>query len=428
MVVGSGMQATSLGRARARPFAPRTASADGKHIIVNDPAASSGVVHLKRDGVFRAPVPWSDPVHGRKRSMRVTGAGVNRAVLLAAGCLMVAVSACGSTSKASPPARTGGTAQATAGSDTVLATVEGQTITASEVRKALGQNLSKLEEQAYELKKQQVEELIADKLLAAEAARRGTTVESLVQQEITAKVAPVTESDIASFVAANRSRIPGDPAQFTAQIRNFLGGQRNAAQRQVFVDSLRAKAKVEVHLEAPPVFRSEVVVDGAPVRGDVKAPVTIVEFSDFHCPFCRTVQPTLLQLLAKYRGQVRLIYKHFPLDSLHPQARRASEASWCANEQGRFWEFHDRVYAAGPDASDATLGKFAADASLDKAAFDTCLASGRATAAIQKDVNEGTTHGINGTPGFFVNGRYLSGAVPLTAFENIIQEELKAAQ
>ena len=137
--------------------------------------------------------------------MRLTGAGVNRHLLLATGCLMVAISACGSTSSAPAPAKRSGVAQAAAGSDEILATVE---------------SLSKLEEQAYELKKQQVEDLIAAKLLAAEAARRGTTVEALVQQEVTAHVAPVTDSEIAAFVAANRSRIPGDPAQFTGQIRN----------------------------------------------------------------------------------------------------------------------------------------------------------------------------------------------------------------
>ena len=304
-----------------------------------------------------------------------------------------------------------------------------QPITAAEVRKALGQNLSKLEEQAYELKKQQIDELIA----AAIAGRRSGAAgddgrRARAAGNHGAASRRSRESDIAAFVAANRSRIPGDPAQYTGQIRSYLEAQRSAAQRQAFVGTLRAKAKVDVRLEAPPVFRAEVATDGAPVRGDVKAPITIVEFSDFHCPFCRSVQPALLQVLAKYPGQVRLVYKHFPLDSLHPQARRASEASWCANEQGKFWEFHDRVYAAGPDASDAALGKFAAEASLDKAAFDACLASGRPTAAIQKDVDEGIGHGINGTPGFFVNGRFLSGNQPLSAFENIIQEELKAEQ
>ena len=102
---------------------------------------------------------------------------------------------------------------------------------------------------------------------------------------------------------------------------------------------------MEVLLKPPPVFRASIEVDGAPIRGPKVAPVTIVEYSDFHCPFCRRVQPTLLQLLAKYPTQVRLIYKHLPLDNLHPQARKFAEASWCAAEQNRFWQFHDAVYA-----------------------------------------------------------------------------------
>jgi protein-disulfide isomerase len=339
----------------------------------------------------------------------------------AACCVLVVVAACGSTSKAG---QNGGDSRP-AGSDEIVATVDGQPITTADLRKALGQNLASLETQIYDLKKQQLDELIARKLLAAEAARRGTTVEALERQEIESKVTPVTESDVAAFVAANRSRIPGDPAKYTDRIRTFLASQRSASAREAFVGTLRRKARVDVRLEEPPTFRAEVNIDGAPVRGDVNAPVTIVEFSDFHCPYCRAVQPTLLQVLAKYPGKVRLVYKHFPLDSLHPQARRAAEASWCANEQGRFWEFHDRVYAAGADASDAALTRFVSEASLDKAAFETCLGSGRAEAPIQRDVEQGSEHGLSGTPGFFVNGRFLSGNQPLSAFEQVIDEELK---
>jgi protein-disulfide isomerase len=354
--------------------------------------------------------------------MRVTGPGVDRPLAIIAACLIVAVTACGSASKGS--SQSGGTASASTRSDTVLATVEGQSITEQDVRKALGQNLAKLEEEAYALKKQQVEQLIGEKLLAAEAARRGTNVDALIQQEITSQVPPVSDTDVQSFVAANRNRIRGDPAQYTEQIRNYVAGQRMAERRQAYIDTLRSKATVEVRLEAPPVYRATVDTTGAPIRGDANAPITIVEFSDFHCPFCRSVQPTLMQLLAKYPGKVRLAYKHLPLDSLHPQARRASEASWCANEQGKFWEFHDRVYAGGADASDAALARFASEASLDKKAFDECLASGKAQGPVQKDVEEGAQHGINGTPGFFVNGRFLSGNQPMSAFESIILDEL----
>jgi protein-disulfide isomerase len=152
--------------------------------------------------------------------------------------------------------------------------------------------------------------------------------------------------------------------------------------------------------------------------------VTVIEFSDFHCPFCRAVQPTLNALLEKYPRQVRLEYRHLPLDNLHPQARRAAEASWCADRQGRFWAFHDRLYASGSDASAATLARLAKEAQLDVAAFEQCLASGDAKAPVQRDVEEAQRHGIGGTPGFLVNGRLLSGNMPLDAFVEVIEEEL----
>ena len=98
-------------------------------------------------------------------------------------------------------------------------------------------------------------------------------------------------------------------------------------------------------LAAPKVFDPKLTVAGAFAKGSATAPVTVVEFSDFHCPFCKRVQPVVTQLLAKYGDKVRLVYKDFPLDSLHPQARAASEAARCAGEQGKFWEFHDKVYA-----------------------------------------------------------------------------------
>jgi protein-disulfide isomerase len=352
--------------------------------------------------------------------------GVKHTVRFSAFCVLVALAACGSSGPggaaaqpAAPPGR---------GAGDVLAVVNGEPITSGDVTAALGADLAKLEEQAYALKKQQVDAFIGEKLLAAEAKTRGITPEALAQQEITAKVAAVSDADIAAFVAANRSRIPGDPAALTPQIRAYLTAQRESSRREAYVGELRAKAAVQVHLVPPPVFRAPVAADGFPTRGPADAAVTIVEFSDFHCPFCRSVQPTLNQLLAKYPTQVRLVYRHLPLDSLHPQARRASEASWCAAQQGQFWPFHDRLYAAGSDGRDATLKQMAVDLGLDAAAFDACLADGSARAAVQADAEEGAKHGITGTPGFFVNGRILGGAVPLEAFVSIIEEELKGAR
>jgi protein-disulfide isomerase len=338
--------------------------------------------------------------------------------------LLVSVAGCGNAAQSSPATR----AEASNTAGEVLATVDGKAITRGEVESALGVTLAKLEEQAYQLRKQQVDELIADRLIAAEAKRRGTSVDAIVAQEITAHVAPVTEADVDAFIVANRSRIPGDPKALTGQIRAYLEHQRTTERRTAFVNTLRQKASVAVHLAPPPVFRAQVESDGFPTRGAKEAPVTIVEFSDFHCPYCRAVQPTLTQLLQKYPGKVRLVYRHLPLDGLHPQARRVAEASWCADQQQKFWAFHDQVYAAGPDGSDAALTRLATASGLDMGQYESCMASGQARASVQKDLDEGSAHGLTGTPGFFVNGRPLTGNQPLSAFTAIIDEELQAAQ
>ena len=193
-----------------------------------------------------------------------------------------------------------------------------------------------------------------------------------------------------------------------------------------FLDELRAKAKVQVLLKAPAVFRAPIDLIGTPTRGAQAGKVTIVEFSDFHCPYCRRVQPTLTQVLAKYPSEVRLVYKHFPLDSLHPQARRAAEASWCAQRQDRFWQFHDLIYAAGPEqsSSPATLTELAGRAGLDSNAFQQCVASEKPAEVVQAHIDEGVKYGVSGTPGFFVNGRFLNGAVPLEEFVRVVDEEL----
>jgi protein-disulfide isomerase len=309
-----------------------------------------------------------------------------------------------------------------------LAEVDGEAITAGEVEQALGAPLRNLEEQIYALKRQKLEALIVERLLAREAAKRSITVRALLEAEVTAKVGPASDQEIESLYQANKSQLKGDEATIREQIRARLQSQKLVAQRQAFIQSLRSQAQVVVHLKAPPVFRAEVSVDGAPVKGPATAPVTLVEFTDFHCPFCKQVQPTLDQLLAKYDGKVKLVYRDFPIDQLHPQARKVHEAARCAHDQGKFWAFHDRLYATAPKASPQELKAYAQEVGLDAPAFEQCLASGKYRAAVQKDEDDGIRAGVTGTPAFFVNGRLLSGAQPLESFVRLIEEELARAQ
>jgi protein-disulfide isomerase len=314
-------------------------------------------------------------------------------------------------------------AQAPAASEP-LAEVDGEAITAEEVEKAIAAQLSKLEEQIYDLKRQQVEALIAERLLAREAAKRGMTVQALLDAEVTTKVALVTEQEIETFYQANRARLKGGEATVREQIRALLQKQQLAARREAFVQSLRSQAMVMVHLQAPAVFRAEVGVDGAPFKGSATAPVTIVEFSDFHCPFCNRVLPTLGQLESQYGDKVKLVFRDYPIDSLHPGARKAHEAARCAYDQGKFWAYHDALFANAPKASPEQLKTYPQDVGPDVQAFEQCFNSGAYQAAVQRDVEEGTRVGVTGTPAFFINGRLVSGAQPIESFVRAIEEEL----
>lgn len=320
-------------------------------------------------------------------------------------------------------------APATAEGSATVARVDGQVITLDTLESSLTSALGKLEDELYNLKRDRLETMIGEMLLKGEAAKRGIDTPQLIDAEITKKVAPVTDEEVNAFYEANKARIQeqgnAPPADIKLQIRQYLMQQKAQARGQAYIAELRGAAKVEVSLPGPPVRRTALNFEGSPIRGDESAPVTIVEFSDFHCPFCRRVQPTLIELLAKYPGKVRIVYKDLPLDQLHPQAKRASEAARCAGDQGKFWEYHDKIYAGGSDSSPENLRTMATAVGLDVSTFESCLSAGTHRAGIQTDLSQAAQLGLNGTPAFFINGRALSGAQPLEAFVEIIDAELK---
>jgi protein-disulfide isomerase len=305
-----------------------------------------------------------------------------------------------------------------------IAEVDDRVILTSDLEKYAGREISLQRENLYKLEKQKLDEYISAFLLTQEAKKRGVSVETILDQEVNSKILPVGDDEIEVFYKANKTRIAVDLDKGREQIRDYLRNQKIEAQKSLFLKSLHSKAKVISYLKPPPAFRAQVSVAGEPFRGSEKAPVTIVKFEDYQCPFCKQVQPTFNELLSRYNGKVRLVHKDLPLESLHPQARQAAEAARCAYEQGKFWEYHDKLYANSPKASSDDMKSYAKDVGLNVDSFDRCFASGKYKAVVQRDLNEGAQLGLTGTPTFFINGRELSGNQPFEAFEAIIDEEL----
>lgn len=163
-----------------------------------------------------------------------------------------------------------------------------------------------------------------------------------------------------------------------------------------------------------------------PIRGKKNAKVTLIEYSDFECPFCLRHVATIEQALKDYPNDVRVVYRHFPL-SFHPEAQKAAEAAECAGKQGKFWEMHDEIFKAN-EAKTMSVAKWkevAGNLKLNGAKFDKCLDSGETAAKIANDTNEGSAAGVGGTPGTFVNGQLVEGAVPYATFKQIIEQRLK---
>jgi protein-disulfide isomerase len=317
------------------------------------------------------------------------------------------------------------TAATPAAAGDTVATVDGAPITTQDLEEAGGSKLFSMRSQEYQLKRQLVDDAVAKRLMDKEAAARGMTVDALAKAEIEDKVPALTEAEQKDYYEKNKQRFGTTPeAEALKQIEQGLRGQRVRDRRAAYVKDLRAKSNVKVMLEPP---RLTIATGDNPAKGPADAPVTIVEFSDFQCPFCSRVTPTLKKLEETYAGKLRIVFRDLPLTQIHPQAALAAEAAGCANDQGKFWEMHDKLFANQSKLQSADLKQHATELGLDASAFNTCLDSGKHKAEWQKDSEEGQRYGLTGTPAFFVNGRLLVGAQPYEAFSQVIDEELDFA-
>lgn len=328
----------------------------------------------------------------------------------------------------SSPAAGGGGARASTPDmppDTVVATIGGEPITAGQLDEKVRPQLRQLEEEAnkqkFQLRKQRLDELVMDRLVETEAKKRSLTKEQLIKAEIDDKIQQPSEEEIKKLFDQSSSRLPpGSTIEtYRGQISDFLTRNQKREKSQALFDKLRKDYNVEIKLSEP---RKQVEAKG-PSRGPDNAKVTIVEFSDFECPFCSRAVGTVDQVMQAYPGKVRLVFRQFPL-SFHPHAAKAAEAALCANEQKRFWEYHDTLFKNQKALEVPQLKEHAKSVGLDEKKFAECLDSGRLKAQVEEDTEAGSAAGVSGTPAFFINGVSLSGAQPMEEFKKVIDQEL----
>lgn len=304
----------------------------------------------------------------------------------------------------------------------VVATIAGEPVTMADVESKAGPRLFQLRTQQYQAQRKILEDVLAERLLEREAAARGISVEELRKQEVEAKVPPLDQADYRAFYEQNKARFGSVPeAEAMKRIEGGLRSQRLRERETAFVTELRRKSDIKILLDPP---RHRIDVGDDPVRGPADAPITIVEFSDFQCPFCSRVNPTLKRLEETYAGRIRVVFRDFPLLQIHPHAGKAAEAAGCADEQGKFWPMHDALFAAQDKLQPDDLKQHATQLGLDMDKFTQCLDSGRRTVEWRKDLTDGEAYGVSSTPAFFVNGRMIVGAQPYEEFSAVVEDEL----
>ena len=309
-----------------------------------------------------------------------------------------------------------------------VAEMDGQPITYEQLAadKDVGPKVRQSEVKAmtdlYDQRRGLLDELISRRLLEEEAKSKGKTLDQWFQTDYVNSVPDPSQDELKAFVEAHKGQIPADVSLEDPRLKQAAKQNRLRENMSKMLDGLREKHGVKVALEPPELPRIEVQAKG-PSRGPETAPVTIVEFSDFQCPFCGREIPVIDKLMKEYDGKVRLVFRHYPLD-FHPFAAKAAEAAACAAEQNKFWPLHDKMFSNQSKLAVDDLKGYAKEAGVDQAKFDKCLDSGEKKAEVDADQKAGNEAGVNGTPAFFINGIFVNGAVPYDQIKQTVDREL----
>ncbi len=306
--------------------------------------------------------------------------------------------------------------------DATAAVVNGRTITQAEVDETIMSSLLALQQKIYAIRKAALENLITHALLDEEAKKRRISVEEL-KQHLSAGKVEVSPAQVEQVYSENSSAFAAmSPDEVRLRLRFDLETQARMQNYREALSRLREASQVRWLIKEPRLPAIDYLK--APAIGSADAPVTVVEFSDFQCPFCRNAQSVISELLKHYKSKVRLVFKHLPLE-IHSEAFRSAQGAFCAGEQGAFWEYHDALFLSEALTAE-TLNKLALKINLDPIKFADCLKSDSSRAAVQKNLDEARRLGIDSTPTFVINGKLFRGALSFEDFKAAVDQELKS--
>jgi protein-disulfide isomerase len=312
---------------------------------------------------------------------------------------------------------------ATLAPTTPVAVIGEKTITLQELDVQAAGALTRVRQEEYDARRQALEAMVNNEVLTKEAAAKKVKKEDLLKTDVTDKVTDPPQADVDGFYEQHKGQFGTQTKeQLAPQIAAMLKNQKLADAQRDYMKVLRKKYGVKTMLEPP---RLEIAVDDDAAKGPAKAPVTIVEFSDYQCPYCSRAETTVQDVLKKYGDKVRLVYRDYPLQ-FHPNANIAAQASECAKEQGKFWEMHNAMFADQSKLTQPQLVETAGGiGGIDKDKFKACLDTGKFKDEVQKDFEDGQKYGVTGTPTFFINGIPMVGARDVNSFAEIIDTELE---
>ncbi len=311
-----------------------------------------------------------------------------------------------------------------AASDEVVARIGEEAVTESDLAAASGGEVFRLRQELFQARLDALRELLFDRVLDVAAAAEDTTPEAVLDARLEGRLQPPDEAQVDAMYQQYKGRLQGDEESGKAQVRAYLEQQSRQLAEADVRDDLFQAYDVKILLDPP---RADIPVGPAdPSRGPADAPVTLVEFSDFQCPYCGRVQGVLDQLDARYGDDLRHVFKQLPLP-MHSQARLAAEASLCANDQGKFWPLHDWMFSHRNTLERDAIVAAAVEVGVTEARFTACLDQGTFAEKVEEDMELARRYGITGTPGFMINGRFLGGAQPIQAFVDVIDDELRRA-